>query len=369
MEAQLRIAAYLADQNQGDGRSLGISRMSLLVLEALARRGEVSMEVLASKTSEQGPRNRASIEVWPWGTRSRVMRVLTDNLHPLLPSRMPRPDLYYYPKGFLPRFGGGRTPTVVTVHDAIIQHYAENYPASRHPLDYSYWTESLKFSLQRASAVFTVSETAKGQIERFMRLHGLGPRDIRVTYEPCAYEATEQPLDPPKGGYALHLCSTEPHKMTAPLVEWWLGSAQQMPLHLVGAISKDIAALIAGRSQVIKFPFLSDAQLEEQIRAANVLVLPSEIEGFGLPGIEAYYLGTPVCHVEETSVAEILEHATRKGRFSLDAWESLQHALDECLAMSSGEIHAVGLALRRRYATEAVVDSMLQGFREVVGSQ
>ena len=96
-------------------------------------------------------------------------------------------------------------------------------------------------------------------------------------------------------------------------------------------------------------------------------ILPSEIEGFGLPALEAFYLGTPVCFVENTSVEEILSVATSKGRFSLKEPGSLFRALDEVLAMSAEEVRACGLKLRDEYATEKIAARLLRAFREVSG--
>jgi glycosyltransferase involved in cell wall biosynthesis len=98
---------------------------------------------------------------------------------------------------------------------------------------------------------------------------------------------------------------------------------------------------------------------------ARALILPSEIEGFGLPALEAYYLGTPVCYVRNTSVEEILAVATSKGGFSLDSSESLHHALAEVMAMDHDEVRTCGLKLREFYTAEKVAKRMLSVFRDV----
>ena len=83
----------------------------------------------------------------------------------------------------------------------------------------------------------------------------------------------------------------------------------------------------------MKRPFLEDSALQTAYREARALILPSEIEGFGLPALEAYYLGTPVCFIENTSVEEILRIATDKGSFSLEAKQTLFSALEEVMAI------------------------------------
>ena len=108
-----------------------------------------------------------------------------------------------------------------------------------------------------------------------------------------------------------------------------------------------------------------NAALQAAYRSARALILPSEIEGFGLPALEAYYLGTPVCFVRGTSVEEVLGVATCKGGFSLDQPESLFSALAEVMRMSPGEVRECGLKLREVYAAEKVVERMMAVFQQV----
>ena len=105
--------------------------------------------------------------------------------------------------------------------------------------------------------------------------------------------------------------------------------------------------------------------LQAAYQHARALILPSEIEGFGLPALEAYYLGTPVCFVKGTSVEEVLGVATDRGGFSLDDPESLFSALEDVMAMPAEQVHACGLKLRQTYAAENVAERMLKVFEEV----
>ena len=192
--------------------------------------------------------------------------------------------------------------------------------------------------------------------------------EIIVTYEPCLYEDVPQPLEPAKEDFVVHLASREPHKRTADLVKWWAGDAAAKdcpPLHLIGTLPPEVVDVAARASNVITRPFLEDTELRTTLGKARALILSSEIEGFGLPAIEAYFLGTPVCHVAGTSVQEVLEIATSKGRFTLKDLDSIALALEEVLAMSPHEIRACGLALREAYSSARVADAMMEAFREV----
>ena len=364
----LRLCVYLADQNPRHDRSLGISRMTEVLLETMARRGDIDLHTVASLSSLQGPEARERVSMLPWSTRSKTMRLLTDHIYPLLSNSSKERDLWYFPKGFLPRFKPRGAPSVVTVHDTIIEHHSDKYPHWRRKPEYAYWAHMLRHTLRHADAVLTVSEHSREMIRAFMKRHGLPEKEILVTYEPCLYERFEQPDNPPKGDYALHLSSREPHKRSRDLIKWWAERSQNDPalpvLELVGKIPPECADLVASRRCFRTHPFLCDKRLREVITGARALILPSEIEGFGLPAIEAYYLGTPVCFTKGTSIEEIIEESTSLGGFDLHAPESLWLALEDVLAMPATEVRRIGLELRERFAAEKIVSRMTDSFRK-----
>lgn len=366
--APLRVCAYLADQNPKLGRSLGISRMSEVVLDAIGKRADVSLGAVVSKSSVAAPQSSSMRTVLPWSTRNRASRLLTDNLHPLLSRPVQRPDIWYFPKGYMPRIPV-KGVSVATIHDTIIQYYQDHYPHWRMEAEYSYWAGMLRNTLTRADALLTVSENAKRQIEDFIDRHRLPKRKIFVTYEPCLYESIPQPNDPAKADYVLHLGSLEPHKRTAWLIRAWLegvSEGRELPkLHVVGKIPDEVKGLVEGSRSIVYLPFLEDRALISQFSAARALILPSEVEGFGLPAVEAYYLGTPVCFSQRTSVEEVLAPAIAKGGFDLQNSDSLWDALNTVLALSSDEVRECGLTLRESYHSDKVVKRMIKVFREV----
>lgn len=227
----------------------------------------------------------------------------------------------------------------------------------------------LKHTLRKADRILTVSEFSKRQIREFMERHGIPRKEITVTYEPCWYERSEQPCAPPKEDYVIHLASCEPHKRTAHLIRWWHEAEAQgrnLPMmHLIGSVPAEVAPLLAGTRTIVKRPFLEDRELQAAYAAARALILPSEIEGFGLPALEAYYLGTPVCFVKGTSVEEILSVATGKGGFVLECAASFFAALDEVTRMGPEEVREYGLRLRATYAADKVARRMMDVFQEV----
>ena len=371
----ISLSIYLADQNPGHDRSYGISRMTQVVLEALQATGRVEIGTISSQTSQQAPDGIGHQRILPWGTRRKWVRLMTDHLHPLFVGGGhggQKADVHYFPKGYLPYFSGTRTPSVVTIHDTIIQHDQDCYPNWRKRWEYRYWARILKHTLHNADRIITVSQTSKRQIEAFMERHGIPAKEITVTYEPCLYESIPQPVSEAKENFVIHLASCEPHKRTAHLIRWWLAAearGQQLPtLHLIGSVPMEVMPMLASAKSIVKRPFLDEDALQDAYLKASALILPSEIEGFGLPALEAYYLGTPVCYVKGTSVEEILSVATHKGGFNLQEPQSLFAALDEVMSMSAEELRSCGLKLRETYAAEKVANRMLEVFDSVARS-
>ena len=367
-KSKIAISAYLADQNPGHDRSFGISRMSQVVLEALHASGRVRIATIASRTSQQAPASVDSSRILPWGTRGKWVRLFTDHFHPLFVGNSCAADLHYFPKGYLPLLERWCRPSVVTIHDTIIQYDDDHYPHWRNSWEYVYWAKMLKHTLRRASRIMTVSESSKQQIQAFMDRHGLACKEIIVTYEPCLYECIAQPFAEAKENYVIHLASCEPHKRTAHLIRWWYeaeASGMVLPmLHLIGTVPPEVMPLLTSSRTIVKQPFLVEAALQAAYRDARALILPSEIEGFGLPALEAYFLGTPVCFVRGTSVEEILGVATSKGGFELENAAALFAALDEVMAMSPEEIYQCGLKLREAYAASKVAAKIVEVFLE-----
>ena len=363
----VRLTVYLADQNPGYDRSFGISRMSQMALSGLDRQQDFEIETIVSTTSQQAPDGVGETIELPWGTRRKLVRLLTDHIHPLLSPGNRKPDVFYFPKGFLPLLNIFCRPSVVTIHDTILQYGEDHYPKWRSRWEYKYWARMLKHTLRRADCILTVSKSSEKQIREFMARHRIRDKEIVVTYESCAYETTPQPVEPPKKNYVIHLASNEPHKRTAHLVRWWHEAESQgreLPmLHLIGTVPAEVGSLLASSRSMVKRPFLEESALQSAYQSALALILPSEIEGFGLPALEAYYLGTPVCFVKGTSVEEILGVTTQAGGFSLDDPNSLFRSLEQVMAMKPEEVRQHGLKLRDTYASEKVYGKMAEIFR------
>lgn len=359
----MRVACYLADQNPHRDRSRGITSYTDGLLAALARRADVEVACVASRSSYAGP--AAGAPALPFASDGLAGRLVADHLHPWL--ARPRVDLWHYPKGFLPLAGRGRVPRAGTVHDTIVDWYARRHPGSRSRAAFAYWRLVLVRSLARLDRVITVSETSRRAIEELCARERVAAPPIAVTGQGSRFEALAPPVAK-KEDCALHLCSPLPHKGTDRLLADWEALEREerdLPrLRLVGTPTPAQAARIARLRAVELAPPASDAELAVALASARALLLPSEIEGFGLPALEAALLGTPTVFARGTAVEEVLG-ADAPGGYQPGQLDSLRAALDAVLDLTPERLAAHATRLRARFAWDACADRTVAVWREL----
>ncbi|MEM6783624.1 MAG: glycosyltransferase [Bacteroidota bacterium] len=350
MPTSLRVGVYLADQNPHRDRSLGISTVTQSILDGLNAEPRLALTAWTSRSALQ-PEAPVPTRSLPFRTDTAAPRLLADTLHPwLIPDR---PDVWLYPKGYLSLFARPTRPALLLVHDAILDFYHRTYPEERSAASYAYWLSVLERSLRRADRIATVSETSKQQIEDFAQRRRFRLPDIEVVYAACHYEHVP-PAYTAKQDYVLHLASDAKHKRTRALLDLWrLGLAQgrDLPrLLLIGALSDELAAYARDTTHVEVLPRQPETSLIAYYQNARAVLVPSEIEGFGLPVLEAYALGTPACYTAGTSMEEVLAPYTQIGGFDLDEPDSFWNALDTAMAMDRSAIETVRAQLLERYS-------------------
>ncbi len=161
----VKIHFYLADQNPHRDRTRGITHYTDGLLEQLRLRPQVHVSCLASRSSYRPAGAGIDTRILPFRTDHTLGRVLADQLQPLLTRTSA--DVWHFPKGFSSHFLRPRAPAVGTVHDTILDFYAERYPRSRSRAALTYWRSLLARSIARFDLILTVSEFSKRSIEAF----------------------------------------------------------------------------------------------------------------------------------------------------------------------------------------------------------
>jgi glycosyltransferase involved in cell wall biosynthesis len=234
-----------------------------------------------------------------------------------------------------------RCPQVVTVCDLQYKRYPEDMSwLERVTLDFL-----VRGACRWSSAVLAISEFSRQEIihhkfasaeKTFSHLLGVDPSFACEHNEQEGAQTLSQ-LSIPRP-YVLSVAHSYPHKKLDLLVEAFALVEKSIPHHLVivgkarrgeGKIEAALKRL-DNRSRYLRFnqgiPFRS---LQHLYQSADMFVLPSAYEGFGLPVVEAMLSGTPVLTSNEASLAEVGgQHAFRFQELSAEGVaESIMHVL------------------------------------------
>jgi glycosyltransferase involved in cell wall biosynthesis len=275
---------------------------------------------------------------------------------------------------------------LVIIHDVI----AETYPHLTLPRLPArlFWKTKVALGRWQADALITVSEYSRRTIIEYFRVP---PESVFVVGEagdpafrrlpdvaPTALLSShglvkERPIIVYVGGFSPHknlealvgafaVLTREEGLSDALLV--MVGEHRKEIFHsYYGSIAAQVERL--GLKDRVIFPgYLPDDELAVLLNIATVLALPSLMEGFGLPAVEAAACGCPVVATNASPLAELLG----EGVISIDPEQgALERALRTVLA--SPELRArMGEAARRAAASlswEAAARQMMEVMRKV----
>jgi glycosyltransferase involved in cell wall biosynthesis len=258
-----------------------------------------------------------------------------------------------------------RARKLVMMHDVI----AETFPQLTVPRRSAriFWNTKVALGRMQADALITVSDYSKKEI---LKRFGGDPRAVHVVGEaadpifrrldrPCPSEKLRGLGLDGQRPMAFYVGGFSPHKNLEALVRAFARIATRpefsdLVLVMVGDTSGDafhtyygtIAATVETlklQDRVIFTGFLADEDLVVLLNMARVLVLPSLMEGFGLPAVEAAACGCPVI----ATVASPLEGLLGEGGIYIQPTEEeIVRALAEVLSSPERRARMSELALR-----------------------
>jgi len=168
----------------------------------------------------------------------------------------------------------------------------------------------------------------------------------------------------------LHIGSTKPHKRSHEAVEFMLAYAAQSDSPLVptilGPLTRATELLLRAHPVNRIKRTMSSPELARLMRSSRALVFNSEREGFGLPPVEAFALGTPAVFARTDVMEEVL--GASPGGYTQGDYASFATAMDEVLALSSDDLLALRASILERYNWEAVAAQTLQAYRKVAAA-
>ncbi len=187
--------------------------------------------------------------------------------------------------------------TIVTVHDCGFVHRAGGIKKG---LLKFFW---LTWPCRHAQIVTAISETTKRDLLQLVRLPA---GKVRVVPNPLtlvkeAEQRTSSPNNPKP--VILHI-GTKANKNLQRLIPALQGL--EVTLHIVGKLNDRQFTLLEEYAIDYRNSWnLTDSELLEKYRQADLLAFVSTIEGFGLPIIEAQALGCPVLTSNCSSMPEV----------------------------------------------------------------
>jgi glycosyltransferase involved in cell wall biosynthesis len=301
-------------------------------------------------------------------------------------------DLFYFPSvySFFPL--KSRARAVVTIHDTI----AEHFPRLIFPNRRSEWLWRIKvrWAIAQADLIIAVSETAKRDV---MEQFGLPDTMVKVVTD--AVSPTFRPLEAgaqrqqvlerhglrPQDRLLLYVGGISPHKNLETLVDAYAllaaeGIGPDVKLVLVGDFERDVfyssfpairqkLQQLSLSDRVVFTGYVPDAELVEFYNAAELFVLPSFDEGFGLPAVEAMACGVPVVASRAGALPEVVGEA---GLF-VDPHSAAE--LKGCISrlLQDGalrqDLGRRGLQQAARYSWQRSAEAVLAAFEELVNGR
>jgi glycosyltransferase involved in cell wall biosynthesis len=295
--------------------------------------------------------------------------------------RTQRYDVLFLPAGNRRLPATSPCPTVGTVHDFSSIHMRNKYDRSH----LFYVTQVLPALVRRLSHVITVSKSAKHDIVEFA-----GVPAERVTVIPNAVDHTLFYADDPDAAferlaskmairrpYLLYLSRLEhPGKNHINLLKAFtiLKKKYGIPHQLVLAGSDwdraeeihEAAEKLPCASDVLFTGFVASGDVPDLYRAADVMVFPSLLEGFGIPILEAMACGAPVVCSNVSSMPEVAEDAANY--FDPADVESMVESIAEVVASNElkADLRARGLARAAKFTWAESAAKTLAVLRDAV---
>lgn len=224
-----------------------------------------------------------------------------------------KPDVFLAPYNTAPLRIPEGTKLITVVHDLILM---ENLPDStlrQRMIDF-YRARLLHSAINRSSLILTVSNFTANHIRQ--RYPQVNARVITCTVGHSWFVRGGVVPVSQRKPYILIVTNFRAHKNAPRAMEAFarylaLGPKSTVQLRMVGVSHESgMARTLMKRFQlpadsVFIEPFLSEADLQQRYRHAACVIVPSQMEGFGIPALEAMASGTPLLCSNTWSLPEV----------------------------------------------------------------
>lgn len=234
-------------------------------------------------------------------------------------------DVFHSPNYMIPMLpaqaGISRaTKIVVTIHDVIPLKFPEYTPRSKKRKVFPLYRGVMRRIGRIADAVITVSNTSKADLIEHLEIPATGAGKVYVVYNGVSDRHIPAPSRPDsKSKTILCVGRRDPYKNLTTLIEAFsIFRKDGDPNSILRIIGPDDPrypepeerAKALGLDDSIHWEgHLAPDELLSAYQTADVFVLPSRYEGFGLPVLEAMACGAPVVCTDAGSLPEVAGEA------------------------------------------------------------
>ena len=225
-----------------------------------------------------------------------------------------RADVYHSTNYMMPLLSGGGARRVVTIHDLIPLLFRDHAPKAKKARLFPLYRRLMIEVARRADLVITVSESTRRDV-----LQSLGARPDRTVSILEGVRPEYRPGPRPDRGeqVILFVGRRDPYKNLPLLVESFaaLRTARPVRLRVIGPPddrypeAPTLAERLGVRDRIDWIGYAPPERLVEAYQQADVFVLPSRYEGFGLTVLEAMASGAPVVCSNVSSLPEVVGDA------------------------------------------------------------
>ncbi len=235
-----------------------------------------------------------------------------------------KPDIFFSPTHYIPRFSPKKIKKVVTIFDLSFLHFPEMF-TKKDLWQLTNWT---KFSAINSDHIITISNFSKQDI---IKQYGVNKTSINVAYpgynlgvfHPVQNKESKQKILEKyniKDNYIIYIGTVQPRKNLIRLIEA-VSRIDNLTLVIVGKTKGEgkegwmyeetlQAPKRLGIEERVKFlGFTPLEDLPYLIAGAKTFVMVSLWEGFGIPVLEAMACATPVIVSKSSSLPEVVGKA------------------------------------------------------------
>lgn len=293
-------------------------------------------------------------------------------IHLITTSR--KPDVFLTLTHYGPRFS--KIPTIVSVMDLSYLHYPQTFKKN----DLYQLTKWTEYSVKKAKKVITISNSSKNDIIKYYKVR---PEKVKVVHLGLKNLSMNAPSEKDlkefgvNQKFILFVGTLQPRKNISRLIE----AFSRLPKE----ISSDHQLVIIGKKgwlyedilsapekynvkdKVVFLDYISDEDLPNFYRKAEVFVLPSLYEGFGLPVLEAMRYGCPVITSNVSSLPEAGGDAAQY--FEPEDVDDIKKSIEKVLTDRSLREKMIerGREHYKKFTWEKAAKEVLSAIEEVAG--